>query len=49
MLVGDHLLMGHFGPYEIIYLNVYVVIVVATVLLIKDFGLESSICMFNDW
>jgi hypothetical protein len=36
-LVGDHLPLRDFGPYGIIFINVCVVMTVATVMLLKDF------------
>jgi hypothetical protein len=35
---GDNLLLRHFGPYGIIFVNGCVVITVAIVMLLKDFG-----------
>jgi uncharacterized YccA/Bax inhibitor family protein len=44
-LVGDHLLLRDFGPYEIIFMNVCVVITNAMVKLLKDFGPYGIIFM----
>jgi hypothetical protein len=41
-LVGDHLMLRDFCPYVIIFMNVRVVITVAVVMLLRDFG--SYIC-----
>jgi hypothetical protein len=37
-MIGDHLLSRDFGPYGIILINVSVVITVAMVMLLSDFG-----------
>jgi uncharacterized YccA/Bax inhibitor family protein len=42
-LVGDHLLLRNFGPYVIIFMNVCVVITVAMVMLLRDFGRHGTV------
>jgi hypothetical protein len=42
VLVGEHLLLRDFGPYGIIFMNVCVVITVATVLLLRGFGPDGD-------
>jgi hypothetical protein len=44
-LVGDHVLLRDFGPYGIIFMNVFVVITVAMVMMFGDFGPHGIIFM----
>jgi hypothetical protein len=37
-LVADHLLLRDFEPFGIIFMNVFVVMTVAMVMLLRDFG-----------
>jgi hypothetical protein len=47
-LVNYHLLLRDFGPYVIIFMNVCVVITVAMVMLLRDFG-PSAFYLHAGW
>jgi hypothetical protein len=50
MLVGDHLLSGNFVPYVTIFMNVRVVVTIAMLMLLRDFGsyriIFMSMCVY---
>jgi hypothetical protein len=43
-LLGYHLLLMDFGPYDITFMNVYIVMTVAMVMLLRDFKVHVLLC-----